>query len=253
MARQTDGSTFSRLTSRLDRRELQRQSLPGGGTVYRGEVASRALDALGARAMTLDRSIIVSDDFDPSKPEDQALFAHEQYHAEHGDGGGGGGGQNFRDAEEVAARAVERMVLHRAAGDGAEAGGGGGHSGAGGAGSGTNSADSAGGGTGSAPRQTEEGAQDPRFHRKPDPSRGYEALRQDGSPQQRLLLPLGNSDNRSVAASCRSTRGRFPRRTGTGTAAAEMVLEAAPPAAACCCPRLCGSSRRATPSAAERR
>ena len=60
----SEGSTISRLAGRLDRRELQRQSLPGGGTVFRGEIATRALSALGARAMTLDRSIIVGDDFE---------------------------------------------------------------------------------------------------------------------------------------------------------------------------------------------
>ncbi|MFM2244467.1 MAG: hypothetical protein RL071_541, partial [Pseudomonadota bacterium] len=42
----SEGSTISRLAGRLDRRELQRQSLPGGGTVFRGEIATRALSAL---------------------------------------------------------------------------------------------------------------------------------------------------------------------------------------------------------------
>ena len=84
--------TVERMASRLEGGNLQRMSMPGGGAVYRGELASRALKSLGARAMTLDRQIIVSDDFDPSKPEDQALYAHERFHAEHGDGGGGGGG-----------------------------------------------------------------------------------------------------------------------------------------------------------------
>lgn len=105
--------TVRRLTDRLDRSQLRRQAVPGGGAVYRGPVASRALEALGARAMTVDQQIVVSDDFDPSKPEDRALLAHEQYHVDQGDGLGGGGGENFRDAEEIAARAVERMVLHR--------------------------------------------------------------------------------------------------------------------------------------------
>jgi hypothetical protein len=106
--------TANRLAQRLDRSQLQRVTVPGGGEAFTGPVASRALDALGARAMTLDRSVIVSEDFDPSKAEDKALLAHEQHHAKHGDGGGGGGGHNFRDAEEIAARAVERMVLQRA-------------------------------------------------------------------------------------------------------------------------------------------
>ena len=87
--------------------------MPGGGEVYTGDLASRSLDALGARAMTVDRHIVVSDDFDPTRPEDQALFAHEQYHLEHS---GGVGTHEGRDAEEVAARSVERMVLHRAKG-----------------------------------------------------------------------------------------------------------------------------------------
>ena len=114
--------TTDRVTERLDRDELRHQSMPGGKGVYRGELATRALEAVGARAMTLDRTVIVSDDFDPSQAQDQALFAHELYHAEHGDGGGGGAGANFRDAEEIAARAVERLALHRATTGGAEMG-----------------------------------------------------------------------------------------------------------------------------------
>jgi hypothetical protein len=176
-----DGSTISRLAGRLDRKELQRQSVAGGGTVFRGELASKALEAVGARAMTLDRSIIVGDDFDASKPEDQALYAHEDYHAKHGDGGGGGGGENFRDAEEVAARAVERMVLHRAMAGGYEQGGGGSASGPGGVGNQANSPDSAGGGT-AAPPQTASStpSHNERFSRPPDSQRGYQALREDG-------------------------------------------------------------------------
>lgn len=116
-----DKRGVSRIMGRLDRSELQRTSMGDGGVVYRGPLASRALKAVGARAMTVDRSIIVSDDFDPNRPEDQALYAHERYHEVHGDGEGGGSGENFRDAEEVAARAVEAMVFHRMAG-GFEAG-----------------------------------------------------------------------------------------------------------------------------------
>jgi hypothetical protein len=96
---------------------LQRKAMPGGGEVFTGEVASRALKEMGARAMTVDRSIIVSEEFDPNKPEDQALYAHEQYHQEHS---GGEGPNSGRDSEEVAARAVERMVLHRARSGGVE-------------------------------------------------------------------------------------------------------------------------------------
>lgn len=110
--------TADRLASRSARGSgLQRQSMPGGGQVFTGELASRALDTLGARAMTVDKSIIVSEDFDANRAEDQALFAHEQYHVEHS---GGAGTHEARDGEEVAARSVERMVLHRARAGGAE-------------------------------------------------------------------------------------------------------------------------------------
>jgi hypothetical protein len=108
--------TADRVAARTQRDALRRMSMPGGGEVYTGDVASRSLKALGARAMTVDKSIIVSDEFDPNRPEDQALFAHEQYHVEHS---GGEGTHEARDAEEVAARAVERMVLHRASHGGA--------------------------------------------------------------------------------------------------------------------------------------
>ena len=111
-----------RIEDRLDRSELRRVAMPDGGEVYRGDIATRALESLGARAFTVDRTIVVGEDFDPYDAEDAALYAHEMYHVEAGDGGGGGGGENFRDAEEVAARAVESLVLQRAAAGGIEAG-----------------------------------------------------------------------------------------------------------------------------------
>lgn len=112
----SDKRATDRIIGRLDRSELQRTSMPDGGAVYRGELASRALKAVGARAMTVDRSIIVDDDFNMARPEDAAVYAHERFHEVHGDGDGGGGGDNFRDAEEIAARATEAMVFHRMAG-----------------------------------------------------------------------------------------------------------------------------------------
>lgn len=114
------GTVTSRLASRLDRQGLTRMAMPGGGEVFRGPLASRALKSMGARAMTVDRSIIVGDDFSPGKAEDQALFAHEQYHVDHS---GGEGGHNGRDAEEIGARATEAMVFHRAAAMGGYEGG----------------------------------------------------------------------------------------------------------------------------------
>jgi hypothetical protein len=106
-------------TSRLaDRSQLKRINVPGGGEAFQGPTATRALKALGARAMTLDQSIVVGEDFDPSQPEDAALFAHEQLHV---DRGGTEATHAVHDSEEVAARAVEAMVLHRmASGESAE-------------------------------------------------------------------------------------------------------------------------------------
>ena len=107
---QTPGAkTALRLAARGD--SLQKKELSDGGEVYTGSLAKRALSAMGARAMTLDETIIVDDTFDESKPEDQALYAHERLHQMES---GGHGAEGSRDAEEVAARAVERMVLHRA-------------------------------------------------------------------------------------------------------------------------------------------
>jgi hypothetical protein len=105
-------SVVSRLAER-DQAGLYRRQMPNGGEVYTGPTASRALKALGARAFTMDRSIFVSEDFDPSDPEDQALYAHERHHQINS--GGDGAAQSYYDGEERAARAVERMVLHRAA------------------------------------------------------------------------------------------------------------------------------------------
>ena len=110
--------TSKRLSRRLDN-HLTRRAAPDGGEVFSGGLATRALRAVGARAMTLDQSIIVDNEFNLSRPEDQALYAHEQYHVEHS---GGQAGHSVRDAEEVAARAVEAMVFHRASKGGGEGG-----------------------------------------------------------------------------------------------------------------------------------
>ena len=103
-------TTSERLLERMEG-GLSRQSMVNGGAVYRGPLASRALQAVGARAMTVDRSIVVGDGFDASSSEGQALYAHEQVHAK---GSGGDAGHSIRDAEEIAARAAEAMVFHRA-------------------------------------------------------------------------------------------------------------------------------------------
>lgn len=108
MARPDDANQASR--------GLRRRSIEGQGEVWSGPVADEALAAVDARAMTMDRTIIVADDFDPNDAEDQALYAHEAHHQRHS--GGEGAPDEGHDAEEKAAQAVEAMVLHRrAAGD----------------------------------------------------------------------------------------------------------------------------------------
>jgi len=87
--------------------------MPGGGEVYSGPTATRALRSLGARAFTMDSTIFVAEDFDPGAAEDQALYAHERHHQLNS--GGDGAAQSYYDAEELSARAIERMVLHRSA------------------------------------------------------------------------------------------------------------------------------------------
>jgi hypothetical protein len=94
-------------------RDLHRKRMADGGEVISGSLAADALRAVGARAMTMDRTIFVDEDFNPDDAEDQALYAHELHHqqnsgAEREHGGG-------HDAEEHAARSIERMVLHRRA------------------------------------------------------------------------------------------------------------------------------------------
>ena len=110
--RSTPGSNVvSRLSDR-NQGGLYRRQLPGGGEVITGPTASRALRSLGARAFTMDSTIFVSEDFDPQSAEDQALYAHERHHQLNS--GGDGAARSFYDAEELAARAIESMVLHRA-------------------------------------------------------------------------------------------------------------------------------------------
>jgi hypothetical protein len=149
--------------------------MPGGGEVWEGPLATRALKALGARAMTVDHTIVVGDDFNPSSPESQALYAHERYHQEVS---GGAGSTQLVDSEEHAARTVERMVLHRAASGGTESGA---------ALSGAavrdlpSSPDSA----------TEPGEGD--AERTPDPTKGYEALKAQGLSHQEIVDHLAGA------------------------------------------------------------
>jgi hypothetical protein len=173
-----------RIEDRLDRSELRRVSMPDGGEVFRGDVATKALESLGARAFTVDRTIIVGDDFDPYRAEDAALYSHEMYHVEAGDGGGGGGGENFRDAEEVAARAVESLVLSRAAAGGIEAGY---AAGAGARQGGLQSGDS-GGGVGARPGEA--GSSSEEEGSDPEAEKGYDALLAKGMSHQEIVQDL---------------------------------------------------------------
>ena len=114
-----DTSLASRLMSRSQGGPgLQRISMPDGGEAYSGPLASKALKALGARAFTVDKSVILDRAFDRAKSEDVAVYAHERFHermAQHkGDEAENGASHGGVDAEESAARAIESMVLHRA-------------------------------------------------------------------------------------------------------------------------------------------
>ena len=206
--------TVDRLTAREDRystADLREESVAGGGKVIRGELATRALEVLGARAMTLDRSVVVTDDFNMQNIEDQALLAHEQYHAMYGDGDGGGGGSNYRDAEEIAARAVERMVLSRAAKGGYEAGGGGATKGIGGHGHAHTAGDSAGGRTAAGNMETKSEKDDP----TKTPDRGYFALRDDGLSHTEVVEFLARKVLRAHDEAQIAHRARFGDIKGT--------------------------------------
>lgn len=106
------GDAISRRLLRRAESSLHRRAMPDGGEVVTGTIARQALRAVGARAMTVDHTIFVDEGFDPSKPEDQALYAHERLHQRMS--GGAGDDHDKHDAEESAAQAIERMVLHRA-------------------------------------------------------------------------------------------------------------------------------------------
>lgn len=100
--------TSLRVAARMD--GLHRKDMADGGEVYTGPLARAALRAVGARAMTVDNTIFVDESFDTSTAEDRALYAHERVHQMNS---GGTDQHGAHDAEEMAARAIERMVLHR--------------------------------------------------------------------------------------------------------------------------------------------
>ncbi len=179
-----DETAVDRIEDRLERTELRRVAMPDGGEVYRGAVANRALEALGARAFTVDRTIVVGEDFDPYRAEDAALYAHEMYHVEAGDGGGGGGGENYRDAEEIAARAVESLVLSRMAIGGVEAG----YAAGAGARKGNLQDGNSGAGIGARPGDAGSAPED--TNGDPTPEKGYEAMVSQGMEHRDIVDQL---------------------------------------------------------------
>jgi hypothetical protein len=101
------------LTDRLMSRAggLSRRNF-GGIDVFSGDLGDRALEALNARAFTMDRQIFVARGFDPERnAEDASLLTHEDEHRRRS-GGEGGGSAGHSDAEEQDARGVEAMTLH---------------------------------------------------------------------------------------------------------------------------------------------
>ncbi|MEQ1503915.1 MAG: DUF4157 domain-containing protein [Myxococcota bacterium] len=99
------------LSERLSKRGaggLARRRI-GDVDVYQGDVGDKTLGALRARAITVDRKIIVNQRFDARNPEDAALLAHEDEHRR-GSGGAGGGATGHSDAEEKRARFAESMT-----------------------------------------------------------------------------------------------------------------------------------------------
>jgi len=111
--RKAAGEDFSARLSARGSAGISRRAMADGGEGYSGSLASRALRAVNARAMTVEGGdIVVGNDFDASRPEDAALYAHERLH-QSSSGGSGGGAEGHNDAEEQAARSVEAMVFHR--------------------------------------------------------------------------------------------------------------------------------------------
>lgn len=164
--------------------------------MYSGELASRSLKAMGARAMTVDHTVIVDESFDPNRAEDQALYAHEMYHVTHS---GGEGGNESRDAEEVAARAVERMVFHRAAG-GAES-----HE--------ASHTDAPAGAPSGAPGAPHEASHEV-AEASPNAQRGYNTLRQKGLGRLEIVDRLARETLKALQNASDSRNDRYGDKKG---------------------------------------
>lgn len=206
MAHRTPGeSTVDRLFERED--QLKRISVPNGGEAYTGPEASRALKAMNAEAMTVDGSIIVSEDFNPSNAGDAALYAHEQYHVEHGRPGALT--HAIHDAEEVAARAVESMVFHRMTGGG-EAGY---QPGAGGGSAGGSTPDH--GGRGTSEYNQGSDTKPDTVDTDPDSARGYQALKGQGFSHTDVVDRLGREVMSAIDENKELGLARFSDLKGT--------------------------------------
>ncbi|MCP4808891.1 MAG: DUF4157 domain-containing protein [Proteobacteria bacterium] len=206
MAHKTPGeSTVDRLFERED--QLKRVSVPNGGEAYTGPEATRALRAMNADAMTVDGSIIVSEGFDASKPGDAALYAHEQYHVDHGRPGSLT--HEIHDAEEVAARAVESMVFHRMAG-GAESGY---QPGAGGGSAGGKTPDH--GGRGTSEYNQGSDTKPDTIDTDPDSARGYQALKGQGFSHTDVVDRLGREVMSAIDENKELGLARFSDLKGT--------------------------------------
>ena len=111
MSRRKRTSLGESFSNRISGRSDLRSERVGNEEIFRGALADRALQAVNARAGTIDGEIIVNSNFNATTPEGQALLTHEMYHKEQS---GGVAGHSIRDAEELAARALEAMVFHEA-------------------------------------------------------------------------------------------------------------------------------------------
>ena len=111
MSRRKRTSLGESFSNRISGRSDLRSERVGNEEIFRGALADKALQAVNARAGTIDGEIIVNSNFNATTPEGQALLTHEMYHKEQS---GGVAGHSIRDAEELAARALEAMVFHEA-------------------------------------------------------------------------------------------------------------------------------------------
>ena len=110
MARNRDDGKPS-VTERIHSRSagLSRKAMPDGGHAFTGSLANQALKAVGARAMTMDGDIFMADGAEQSE-DFWAEYAHERHHQENSGGADTGDHNHAGDAEELGARAMERLM-----------------------------------------------------------------------------------------------------------------------------------------------